>query len=70
VTDGSEKERFISQYLAALSNNEAAVFAGAGLSVDSGIVDWAKLLKPIAVELGLEIERERDMVGLVLREQT
>ncbi len=57
-------ERLISEYLKALSNSEAAIFAGSGLSVDSGIVDWGRLLQPIAEDLGLNIERERDMVGL------
>lgn len=58
------QERFMRRYLQAIESGDAAVFAGAGLSMDSGLVDWATLLRPIAEELGLKVERERDMVAL------
>ena len=41
-----------------------AIFAGAGLSVEAGFVDWAKLLKPIADDLNLDIGKETDLVTL------
>lgn len=41
-----------------------AIFAGAGMSINSGYVDWANLLKPIADELELDIEKEKDLVTL------
>ncbi|GAA0334802.1 SIR2 family protein [Sphingomonas oligophenolica] len=42
----------------------AAVFAGAGLSVPAGFVDWKELLRPLADELDLDIDRESDLVSV------
>ena len=35
-----QKDVFIKNYLKALNNGDAAVFAGAGLSASSGCVNW------------------------------
>ena len=40
-----QKDVFIKNYLKALNNGDAAVFAGAGLSASSGCVNWKQLLK-------------------------
>ncbi len=45
------KNVFIKNYLSALNNGDAAIFAGAGLSVASGCVNWKDLLNDIAEEL-------------------
>ena len=60
----AEIERFIREYSQEIEENNAAIFAGAGLSVGAGYVDWRKLLKPIADELKLDIKREHDLVSL------
>ena len=60
----AEIERFILEYSKEIEENNVAIFAGAGLSVGAGYVDWTKLLKPIADELKLDIEREYDLVSL------
>jgi hypothetical protein len=57
-------ERFINSYLKEIEENNAAIFAGAGLSVGSGHVDWKGLLKEFAEELGLNIEKEHDLISL------
>lgn len=59
-----QQEHFISTYLDAIKNGNAAIFAGAGLSKDSGVVDWRELLAPAAKRLGLKIEKESDLVAL------
>lgn len=59
-----EIEAFIDKYLTELRSNNAAVFAGAGLSKGAGYVDWVELLTPIAAKLGLDARRETDLVGL------
>ncbi len=51
-------DSFITHFSKEIEEGNAAVFAGAGLSVSSGYVDWKGLLKPIADELGLDIEKE------------
>ena len=58
------KEVFIKNYIKALNNGDAAVFAGAGLSAPSGCVNWKQLLREIAEELQLDIEKESDLVAI------
>lgn len=55
---------FITKYLEAIDDNNAAVFAGAGLSIPAGYVNWKGLLKDIADELGLQIDKEDDLIAL------
>ena len=59
-----QKDVFIKNYLKALDNGDAAVFAGAGLSVSSGCVNWKQLLSEIVEELELDIEKESDLVAV------
>lgn len=55
---------FVDKYVEEIENNNAAVFAGAGFSICAGYADWKTLLKNIAVELGLDIDKEQDLVSL------
>ncbi len=61
---GISQEEFIRDFSRAVSTDSAAVFAGAGLSRSSGFVDWKELLREIAVDLKLNIDKETDLVGL------
>lgn len=55
-------EAFVQDFVNELQHNNAAIFAGAGLSVAAGFVDWKGLLRAMAEELELDIERETDLV--------
>ncbi len=55
---------FVEKYVKALNDNNAAIFAGAGLSVPAGFVNWKELLRDIADELGLEIDKETDLIAI------
>jgi len=55
---------FIREFTRELRNRNAAIFAGAGLSMASGYVDWKGLLKNVVAELGLDPEQEDDLVTL------
>lgn len=57
-------ERFVSEFSKEVEEQNAAIFAGAGLSVNAGFVNWADLLKDIAEELNLSVEKEHDLVAL------
>lgn len=57
-------KRFADKYVKAIEDENAAVFAGAGLSVGSGFVNWKELLRSIAEELNLDVDREHDLVAL------
>lgn len=59
-----EIEAFINDFVNDLAANNAAIFAGAGMSKAAGYVDWAELLADIAKELGLEIDKETDLISL------
>lgn len=59
-----EIEQFISRYLKEIEEDNAAVFAGAGLSAPAGFVNWKDLLRPLVEDLGLDIDREQDLVSL------
>ncbi len=61
---GVSKKEFIRRYSASLLEGNAALFAGAGLSIPAGFADWRKLLKEIAEDLQLDIEREHDLVAV------
>jgi hypothetical protein len=59
-----EKRAFLKEYTRALQEADAALFVGAGISQAAGYVDWKHLLKGIAEDLDLDVDRETDLVAL------
>lgn len=57
----SAKE-LVREYSTAILKGHAAVFAGGGLSVPSGFVNWKELLRPFAEELQPDIEKEPNLL--------
>lgn len=55
---------FKREFLKSLEEDNAAIFAGAGLSVSNGYADWKGLLTEIAEEIGLDVHQEDDLVSL------
>lgn len=60
----NELTAFIDRYVKEIRDNSAALFLGAGFSKNAGYVDWKNLLKGIADELELDVEKENDLVSL------
>ncbi|WP_439294414.1 SIR2 family protein [Lonepinella sp. BR2882] len=60
----SEQRKFINDFIVEIKNGDAAIFAGAGLSASNGFVDWKGLLKDLAEELELDVNKEHDLIGL------
>ena len=58
------KEIFEREILKELNNRNVAVLAGAGLSRGSGYVNWKELLRTIASDMGLNIDKEIDLVAV------
>lgn len=58
------KKQFLREYIKAIRDGNAAVFAGAGLSRPSGFVVWRELLRPLAEDIGLNIENEYDLTAV------
>ena len=58
------KKKLIKEYTKAIEEGRAGIFAGAGLSIDSGYVNWKELMRPFAEELHLEIDKEKDYLAV------
>lgn len=59
-----QKESFLERFSRDIDEGNAAIFAGAGISVAAGFVNWKSLLSGIANDLGLDVEREADLIGV------
>src|SRR5690554_6688641 len=56
--------KFITDFITEINSGDAAIFAGAGLSAASGFVNWKELLRDLADELKLDIEKEHDLISV------
>lgn len=61
---GRKFSDFYNEYGKALDNRAAALFIGAGLSIPAGFKSWQELLREVATDLRLDIDRETDLVAL------
>lgn len=59
-----EIRSFINNFAKEVKASNAAIFAGAGMSAGAGFVDWKTLVKPLADELGLDIDKEDNLVAV------
>jgi hypothetical protein len=55
---------FVDTFTKEIKENNAAIFAGAGLSIPAGFVNWKNLLRNIAAELNLDVDRETDLIAI------
>ena len=60
----NEIEVFINDFVKDLNEGTASVFAGAGLSIPTGYVNWSELMTEIAQDLGLDINIEKDLISI------
>lgn len=60
----SQIEAFIKDFVKDLDERNVAIFAGAGMSKAAGCVDWPELLRDVAAELDLTIEKEHDLISV------
>ena len=58
------KEELIREYTKAIREGNAAVFGGAGLSRASGYVNWTELLRPLAKDIDLDVDKEKDLLAV------
>lgn len=58
-------ESYVTEIIKELEEENLAVFCGAGFSVPAGFVTWKDLMRPIADELNLDIDKEEhDLISL------
>lgn len=60
----NDTDRFVDCFVNAMRDDSAAVFAGAGLSIPAGLVDWRGLMSDIAGDVGLSVGNESDLVSV------
>jgi len=60
----TQHKTFYRDVIKELESGSLAIFAGAGLSVDAGHVNWKQLLKDITEDLGLDYHTERDLIAI------
>src|SRR5690349_18117539 len=59
-----QQKSFINAFTIEVSNGDAAIFAGAGLSAALGFVNWKGLLKDLAEEVNLNVDKEHDLISV------
>lgn len=59
-----EMQNFIREYASEIESGNAAIFAGAGLSVGAGAVSWKELLREAAFNIGIDVDKEYDLVSV------
>lgn len=57
-------DSFIRKFGNAIAQGNAAVFGGAGLSRESGFVNWKELLHDFAADIRLDIDKETDLISV------
>lgn len=59
-----DQETFINKFTSVIQEGNAAIFAGAGTSVDAGFVNWKELVEPFSKEIRLDVDKENDLIAL------
>ena len=60
----NNNDLYVREIVKELNEDNLALFLGAGFSVPSGFVSWKELLRQISVEIGLDVDKEADLVSL------
>ena len=63
-TEAIPEEQFVREFTKELHSRNAAAFIGAGFSMSAGYVNWHELLKGVVTDLGLDPEKEHDLVSV------
>lgn len=63
-TEAISQEQFLREFTKELHSRNAAAFIGAGFSLNAGYVNWQELLKGVVTDLGLDPNKEHDLVSV------
>jgi len=64
MTYECNKEEFLRDFTKEILKSSAALFIGSGLSRPAGYVGWKDILKEAAGDIGLDVEKESDLISL------
>lgn len=59
-----DKEKFINEFSKALIKGKGTLFIGSGVSRKAGYAGWKDILKEVAKEIGLDVDKEQDLISL------
>src|ERR1700730_10171994 len=65
LENNMRQKDFIDVYAKSLLQGTGGLFIGAGLSMRAGYPSWRELLRDMAEEIGLDVDQETDLAGLV-----
>jgi hypothetical protein len=60
----ASEDELVRDFSKAVEQQTAAFFLGAGMSRQSGYVDWKELLRQVAIDIDLDVDRESDLIAL------
>ena len=58
------EQEFVREFSKQIINSSAALFIGSGLSRSAGYTDWKGMLKEVAEDIGLDVDKENDLISL------
>ena len=58
------KEGLVSDFASQLQLGKATLFIGSGISRKSGYAGWKDVLKDVAAEIDLDVDKEKDLITL------
>lgn len=61
---GISEESFIKEFSESLKNGNASFFIGSGISRKAQYVGWKDVLRECAIDIGLDVEQENDLITL------
>lgn len=64
LTGEISRDNFVKSYALNIQKQEAAIFVGAGTSIPSGNLSWTELIRPLANDLGINIDSYNDLVDV------
>jgi len=64
MANACSKEEFIREFSKEIMKSSAALFVGSGLSRPAGYIDWKGILKEAALDIGLNVDKENDLISL------
>ena len=59
-----DKEKFIYEFSKALIKGKGTLVIGSGVSRKAGYAGWKDILKEVAKEIGLDVDKEQDLISL------
>jgi len=64
MDNSCSKEEFVREFSIEIGKSSASLFIGSGFSYPAGYTDWKGALKEAAQDIGLDVDKESDLISL------